>query len=198
MSQMTLPLPSPSLRTRDGWLEGEGLPAPVWMVVGALRKALKPETDRGLNGVPCVRTQARSGRWLTFHGADRVTTRLWRRNDGRRRTVETSRIGVAASVRIWVERTRTGGRGPRCAGCFHQGDLTDPLHLRVHRAGTSLECIRQGRSTRPSRPPQAPVLRQPLPYVVRVGHTRVSETKSANCSSSKASFLVSREAFSLN
>jgi hypothetical protein len=46
----------------DGWLEGEGLPAPVWMVVGALRKALKPETDRDLNGVPCVRVQTRSGR----------------------------------------------------------------------------------------------------------------------------------------
>ena len=53
----------------DGWLEGEGLPAPVWMVVGALRKALKPETDRDVNGVPSVRVQARSGRWLTFHGA---------------------------------------------------------------------------------------------------------------------------------
>jgi DNA-binding CsgD family transcriptional regulator len=54
---------------KDGWLEGEGLPAPVWMVVGALRKALKPENDRDLNGVPCVRVQTRSGRWLTFHGA---------------------------------------------------------------------------------------------------------------------------------
>src|SRR5918995_4371424 len=53
----------------DGWLEGEGLPAPVWMVVGALRKALKPETDRDANGVPSVRVQTRSGRWLTFHGA---------------------------------------------------------------------------------------------------------------------------------
>jgi DNA-binding CsgD family transcriptional regulator len=52
-----------------GWLEGEGLPAPVWMVVGALRKALKPETERDLNGVPSVRLQTRSGRWLTFHGA---------------------------------------------------------------------------------------------------------------------------------
>ena len=52
-----------------GWQEGEGLPAPVWMVVGALRKALKPETDRDLNGVPSVRVQTRSGRWLTFHGA---------------------------------------------------------------------------------------------------------------------------------
>jgi DNA-binding CsgD family transcriptional regulator len=53
----------------DGWLEGEGLPAPVWMVVGALRKALRPETDRDLGGVPSVRVQTRSGRWLTFHGA---------------------------------------------------------------------------------------------------------------------------------
>jgi DNA-binding CsgD family transcriptional regulator len=53
----------------EGWLEGEGLPPPVWMVVGALRKALKPERDRDLNGVPSVRVQTRSGRWLTFHGA---------------------------------------------------------------------------------------------------------------------------------
>jgi DNA-binding CsgD family transcriptional regulator len=53
----------------DGWLEGEGLPAPVWVIFGALRKALKPETDRELNGVPSVRVRARSGRWLTFHGA---------------------------------------------------------------------------------------------------------------------------------
>jgi DNA-binding CsgD family transcriptional regulator len=53
----------------EGWQEGEGLPAPVWMVIGALRRALKPETDRDLGGVPSVRVQTRSGRWLTFHGA---------------------------------------------------------------------------------------------------------------------------------
>jgi DNA-binding CsgD family transcriptional regulator len=53
----------------DGWLEGDGLPAPVWMVVGALRRALVPENDRDLRSVPSVRVQARSGRWLTFHGA---------------------------------------------------------------------------------------------------------------------------------
>jgi DNA-binding CsgD family transcriptional regulator len=39
------------------------------MVVGALRKALKPTSDRDLGGVPSVRVQTRSGRWLTFHGA---------------------------------------------------------------------------------------------------------------------------------
>jgi hypothetical protein len=50
------------------WLEGEGLPPPVWMMVGALRRALMPESDREVNGVPSVRVQARSGRWLTFHG----------------------------------------------------------------------------------------------------------------------------------
>jgi DNA-binding CsgD family transcriptional regulator len=52
-----------------GWLEGEGFPAAVWMVVSALRKALKPQNDRDLGGVPSVCVQSRSGRWLTFHGA---------------------------------------------------------------------------------------------------------------------------------
>jgi DNA-binding CsgD family transcriptional regulator len=53
----------------DGWLEGEGLPAAVWMILGALRKALKRQTDGELGGVPSVRVQTRSGHWLTFHGA---------------------------------------------------------------------------------------------------------------------------------
>ncbi len=46
----------------EGWQEGEGLPAPEWMVVGALRKALKPENDRDQNGMPSIRVQTRSGR----------------------------------------------------------------------------------------------------------------------------------------
>ena len=52
-----------------GWLEGDGLPASVWIVAGALKKALKPRTDRDLNGTPSIRVRARSGRWLTLHGA---------------------------------------------------------------------------------------------------------------------------------
>jgi DNA-binding CsgD family transcriptional regulator len=53
----------------DGWLEGEGLPAAVWMILGTLRKALKRQTDGELSGVPSIRVQTRSGHWLTFHGA---------------------------------------------------------------------------------------------------------------------------------
>jgi DNA-binding CsgD family transcriptional regulator len=52
-----------------GWIEGRGLPAPVWTLVGALRRALLPAADGELHSVPRVRVQTRSGRWLTFHGA---------------------------------------------------------------------------------------------------------------------------------
>jgi DNA-binding CsgD family transcriptional regulator len=50
----------------ERWREDEGLPAPIWTVLGALRRALKPETDRDLNGNPHLRVKARSGRWLTL------------------------------------------------------------------------------------------------------------------------------------
>jgi GAF domain-containing protein len=48
------------------WRAGEGLPAPIWTVLGALKRALNPETDRELNSSPYVRVRARSGRWLTL------------------------------------------------------------------------------------------------------------------------------------
>ncbi len=51
------------------WREGEGLPAPVWTVLGALRRALKAETDRDLNSTPQVRVRGRSGRWLTLQAS---------------------------------------------------------------------------------------------------------------------------------
>jgi DNA-binding CsgD family transcriptional regulator len=53
----------------ESWREGEGLPAPVWTVLGALRRMLKPETDRDLNGNPHVRVKARSGRLLTLQAS---------------------------------------------------------------------------------------------------------------------------------
>jgi len=49
--------------------EGEGLPLAVWTVVGALRRALKPETERDLASVPRACVRARSGRWLTLQAA---------------------------------------------------------------------------------------------------------------------------------
>jgi DNA-binding CsgD family transcriptional regulator len=52
-----------------GWREGEGLPAPIWTVLGALKMSLMPETDRDLNGSPYLRVRARSGRWLTLQAS---------------------------------------------------------------------------------------------------------------------------------
>ncbi|MDQ4127250.1 MAG: LuxR C-terminal-related transcriptional regulator [Actinomycetota bacterium] len=53
----------------SGWREGQGLPAPVWTVLGALKRALRPETDRDLNSNPHLRVRARSGRWLTLQAS---------------------------------------------------------------------------------------------------------------------------------
>jgi len=126
-----------------GWLEGEGLPAPVWMVVGALRKALKPQNDRDLGGVPSVRVQSRSGRWLTFHGA---------------RTE--SRPGRGAETMVIIEPTRPqelawlrasayglSERERAVVDLVVQGASTKeisqgPQHLRVHGSRTSFERIR--------------------------------------------------------
>ncbi len=52
-----------------GWQEGGSLPVAVWMVVGALRRALEPRTDRDRARVPLLCAKARSGRWLTLQGA---------------------------------------------------------------------------------------------------------------------------------
>ncbi len=51
------------------WQDGEGLPTPVWMVIGALRRALSPDTDAQRYRVPHILAQTRSGRWLTLHGS---------------------------------------------------------------------------------------------------------------------------------
>ena len=51
------------------WREGEGLPAPIWTVLGALKRSLKPETDRDLNGSPYLRVRGRSDRWLTLQAS---------------------------------------------------------------------------------------------------------------------------------
>ena len=51
------------------WREGEGLPVPIWAVLGALTRALKPDTDRERNGVPQLCVPGRSGRWLMLQAS---------------------------------------------------------------------------------------------------------------------------------
>jgi DNA-binding CsgD family transcriptional regulator len=50
-----------------GWREGEGLPVAIWSAVGALRRALKPPSERARDSVPQVCVKARSGQWLILH-----------------------------------------------------------------------------------------------------------------------------------
>lgn len=52
-----------------GWREGEGLPAAVVSMMGALRRVLGSGTDRERSSVPRLLVRARSGRWLVLHGA---------------------------------------------------------------------------------------------------------------------------------
>ena len=77
-----------------GWQEGQGLPSAIWLAVGALRHALNPATERDVSRIPCVTTQARSGRWLHVHAA-----------------LAESRDGEAAGTVIVVEPA-----GPRAIG----------------------------------------------------------------------------------
>ena len=53
----------------ERWREGEGLPSPIWTVLGALKRSLKPQTDRDLNSNPHLRVRGRSGRWLTLQAS---------------------------------------------------------------------------------------------------------------------------------
>jgi PIN domain nuclease of toxin-antitoxin system len=51
---------------RPGWREGADLPTAVRMVAGALKRALRPQTDGDRNGVvPSLRVRARS--WVDKH-----------------------------------------------------------------------------------------------------------------------------------
>jgi len=52
---------------RPGWREGD-LPVALTAVAGAVRKALKPETERDRASVPRLCVKSRSGRWLTLQG----------------------------------------------------------------------------------------------------------------------------------
>jgi DNA-binding CsgD family transcriptional regulator len=49
--------------------EEGGLPTAVMAVVGALQRALRPQTDRDLHRSPQICVQGRSGRWLTLQAS---------------------------------------------------------------------------------------------------------------------------------
>jgi DNA-binding CsgD family transcriptional regulator len=53
----------------SGWREGDGLPAAILSMTGALRQALGPGTNREGSSVPHLLVRARSGRWMVLHGA---------------------------------------------------------------------------------------------------------------------------------
>lgn len=54
---------------RLGWQEGWGLPAVVWLAVGALRHVLTPVTERDTARAPRIVTQTSTGRWLHLQAA---------------------------------------------------------------------------------------------------------------------------------
>jgi DNA-binding CsgD family transcriptional regulator len=52
-----------------GWYERGELPEAVWAVLGALRHALRTDTEGNLRRVPVVRVRGRSGVWLTLQAS---------------------------------------------------------------------------------------------------------------------------------
>ena len=56
-------------RGPSAWREGKGLPVPLWTVMSALRRALKPETEQDKASIPRICVRARSGRWLTLQAS---------------------------------------------------------------------------------------------------------------------------------
>lgn len=51
------------------WIEGHGLPDAIWLLVGALRQTLRPQTEDQAERVPRICVRAHSGRWVQLQAA---------------------------------------------------------------------------------------------------------------------------------
>jgi DNA-binding CsgD family transcriptional regulator len=120
------------------WREGEDLPAPVWQVLGALRKALKAETDRDLNSTPQVRVWGRSGRWLTLQ-ASRTEPSLTRPSEsvviiapaGPKEVLRLTAIGYGLSAREQevIDLVVRGGSTKQISAALYISEYTVKDHL---------------------------------------------------------------------
>jgi DNA-binding CsgD family transcriptional regulator len=121
-----------------GWRDGHSLPAPVWIAVGALRRALTPETDRDLHSAARICVQTRAGAWLTLHGAQTLS-------DGGRQGetvviiepsqprelawLRTSAYGLSERERAVVDRVAQGASTKEIAGALCISEYTVQEHL---------------------------------------------------------------------
>jgi DNA-binding CsgD family transcriptional regulator len=120
------------------WLAGRGLPAAVWVAVGALQRALAPETERDFQSTPRLCVQTRAGRWLTVHGAQTLS-------DGGHRGetmliiepsqprelawLRASAYGLTERERAVVDRVAQGESTKEIAGALFISEYTVQEHL---------------------------------------------------------------------
>jgi DNA-binding CsgD family transcriptional regulator len=121
-----------------GWQEGRGLPAVVWLAVGALRHALKPVTERDTARVPRIMTQTSTGRWLHLQAALAES-----RNGGAGDTViviepvgphelawlRTAAYSLSAREREVVDLVVRGASTKHIAETLHIAEYTVQVHL---------------------------------------------------------------------
>jgi DNA-binding CsgD family transcriptional regulator len=120
------------------WREGRGFPAAVWNVVGALRRALDPETINERANVPNVCVRTRGGRWLTLQAALSEP-----QLDGRRETIiiiepagpkemawlQTAAYGLSSRERDIVELVVRGAPTKQIAAALYISEYTVQKHL---------------------------------------------------------------------
>lgn len=121
-----------------GWREGRGLPEAIWLAVGALRHALRPESVRDQVSVPRIATQAPTGRWLCLQAALAEP-----RESGTGDTViviapagplelawlRAAAYGLSAREREVVEMVVRGASTAQIVAALHIGEYTVQAHL---------------------------------------------------------------------